>query len=172
MAVDVGALRKFQDTWGPVLEAIPAVIEAVAKQDDFVRLEAEQQKLLDKAKQEIAGAYAQADKRLEAVNAELDALAKQKLSMQTAIESQRAEADAAAKVAQADAKTKLDTLNKQIDATAARLSNLGADYAAKLADARAAHEAAVQSMQSEIRGLEQRKYQAQQALDALRAKLG
>jgi len=45
MSIDIGALRKFQDLWGPVLETIPAVIEATAKQDDLARAIAAQNKL-------------------------------------------------------------------------------------------------------------------------------
>lgn len=172
MTVDVGALRKFQETWGPVLDAIPAVLEAVAKQDDFVRLEAEQQKLLDKAKQKIDSAYAEADRRLEAANAELDKIAKEKQSLQTAIESQRENAAAAAKKAEDDAKAKLDAVNFQLISTSVKLEKLDAEVAAKLSQAKAAHAAAVVAMEAEIKVLEQRKAQAEQALEALRVKLG
>ena len=37
MAIDVGALRRFQETWGPVLDAIPAVVNMAEQQADLDR---------------------------------------------------------------------------------------------------------------------------------------
>ena len=37
MAIDINALRKFQETWSPVMDAIPAVMDMVAKQADMDR---------------------------------------------------------------------------------------------------------------------------------------
>jgi len=172
MTVDVAALRKFQEVWGPVLEAIPAVIEAVAKQDDLVRITAEQQKAVDKAKQEIASAYEQADRRLQAANDELDKIAEQKAKTQEAIESQRNAADEAASQAKAQAQANLDAIKQKTFDASLQLNSVEAEYAAKLADAKSAHAAAVAEMEAEIKSLESRKVQAEKALETLRAKLG
>lgn len=172
MTIDVGALRKFQDTWGPVLEAIPAVLDAVAKQDDFARLEAEQNKALEKAKQEVAQAYEQADKRLEAVNAQLESLTKQQAAVAAAIASDRANAAEAAEAAQAAAKAKLDALTQQVNAVQARINGLNTEYASKRAAAEAEHASAVVAMAAEIKALEDRKAEAEKALEVFRAKFG
>lgn len=172
MTVDIGALRKFQDLWGPVLESIPAVIEATAKKEDLDRAIAIQNKALEKAKQDVASAYDEADKRLAAVNLELEALMVQKTQTTDAIATERVKANEAAVIALQEAQAQLAAVNLKVQASTEKLNSIGADYAAKIAEAQMAHDAAVAKMDAEIKSLEDRGSKAEKALEALRAKLG
>ena len=172
MTVDIGALRKFQDLWGPVLETIPAVIEATAKQDDLARAIAAERKALDKAKQDVTAAYDEADKRLAAVNAELDSVRAQKAQVIAGIEGlqQKAKEDAAAALDAVQAK--LDVANKSLAQATEKLNGVESDYASKTAMAQAAHDAVLSKMASEVKAMEDRQAKAEKALEALKAKLG
>lgn len=172
MTVDIGALRKFQDLWGPVLESIPAVIEATAKKEDLDRAITIQNKVLEKAKQEVTTAYEEADKRLAAVNQELELLMAQKAQTSEAIAAERVKANDAAANALREAQGQLSVVNLKVQSATEKLSNIGAEYAAKIAEAQAAHEAAVAKMEAEIKSLEDRGSKAEKALETLRAKLG
>jgi len=172
MAIDISALRKFQDLWGPVLEAIPAVMDAVAKQSDMDREMQVQNKALEKAKQEVAAAYEEANKRLVAVNAELDSIERQKSDTLAAIADEQAKAkDAAAGVLAAE-KKKLQAVNQQIQQATEKLSKVESDYAAKLALAQAEHTAVMAQMEDAVKAMEDRQAKAEEALEALKAKLG
>ena len=172
MSIDIGALRKFQDLWGPVLETIPAVIEATAKQDDLARAIAAQNKLLDKAKQDVAAAYEEADKRLVAVNEELESLKSQKVKVVEAITAEQAKSKESADVAMADVKTKLDLAVQKLVQATEKLNGVEAEYATKVVMAQAEHDAALNKMASEIKAMEDRHAKAEKALDSLKAKLG
>lgn len=172
MSVDIGALRKFQDLWGPVLETIPAVIEATAKQDDLARAIAAQNKLLDKAKQDVTTAYEEADKRLAAVNEELSSLQAQKVQVAAGIASDQAKANEAAAAAMADMQAKLDLAGQRLAQATEKLNGVEADFAAKTAMAQAAHDAVLSNMAGEVKAMEDRQAKAEKALEALKAKLG
>jgi len=172
MAIDISALRRFQATWGPVIDVIPDVINMAEQQADFERGLAAKRLELDKATKEIDAAYAEADKRLAVVNEELVAVSAQRVAVVAEInEAKKAAADAA-KTADVSAKARLAAIEDQITESSAVLTKVGVQIAADTSAAQAEHATAVKVMQAEIVDLEKRKAAAEKALDTLRAKLG
>lgn len=172
MAIDTGALRRFQDLWEPVLQAIPAVIELDAKQAEMERWLATKRLEFDKAQKEIEAAYAEADKRLEQHNAAVtDAVAQVAKANEDAVLI-RSEAAASAKQFLDAAQVKLAAVNAQISEREQALLKVDAQHAAKLAALDAAHAEAVSAKEAEIVALEKRQATAEKALESLRAKLG
>ena len=172
MAIDVGALRRFQETWGPVLDAIPAVVNMAEQQADLDRALAKKRIELTAATKEVEAAFAEADVRLEAVNKELTAVLDQKSATLAEIGNARTQADVAAKAAEVDAKKRLDAITQKVDVKSAELATVDAKIVAETNAALAEHAKAVAAMSAEIQDLEKRKAAAEKALDTLRAKLG
>lgn len=172
MAIDVGALRRFQETWGPVLDAIPAVVNMAEQQADLDRALAKKRIELTAATKEVEAAFAEADVRLEAVNKELTAVLDQKSATLAEIGNARTEASVAAKAAEADTQKRLDAVVQRIAERNAELASVDVTITAETNAALAAHVKAVAAMSAEIQDLEKRKAAAEKALDSLRAKLG
>lgn len=172
MAINVGALRKFQEVWGPVLDAIPAVVEMTERQADMEREVNAHRAEMDKAKAEIQKAYDEADVRLAAFNDEISKLQAQKNELATEIRENKRKATEAAKAAQDKADAKLAEVERAIEVSVNKLKTVDVDYAERTMIAKAAHEAEVKAMLAEITDLEKRKAAAEKALDSLRAKLG
>ena len=172
MTIDIGALRRFQSTWGPVIDVIPGVINMVEQQADFERGLAAKRIELNNATAEIASAYEEADKRLIALNAELVAASTQKSEVLAEINEAKKAAVEAAKVADAKAKVRLSAIEDQITESSAVLAKVKDKIAENTSAAQAEHAQIVLVMQAEILDLEKRKAAAEKALDTLRAKLG
>ena len=172
MTIDIGALRKFQEVWEPVIKAIPAVMELQAKQADMDRWVAAKKLELEKAQKEIDAAYAEADRKLAAHNAEVEASQAEVKQARASADAIRANAEAEAKAAADYIRSKSANLAKQVTEREARVAQLDAEIAKALADAVAPREAKIAELQATISDLEKRQATAEKALDALRAKLG
>jgi hypothetical protein len=172
MAIDTAALRKFQDLWGPVLEAIPAVLEATAKKADVERELRVKQVEIDEAGKKIDAAFVEADKRLSSVNSEMEQAMQQKAKALADIEDAK-KAQAADDVKAAEAQRKLvDDWNKKIASLQSQFSNVEAEHAKKVAAAEASFAEKTAALEADVKDLEKRKAAAEKALDALRSKLG
>ena len=172
MPIDTSALRKFQDVWGPVLDAIPAVLEAVAKQSDVDRELRIKKVELDEAGKKIDAAFVEADKRLSSVNSEMEQAMQQKEKALAEIEdAKKAQAADNAKAEEAQRKL-LDEWNQKIASLQSQFSNVQTDYNKKVADAEADFAGRVLALEAEVKELEKRKATAEKALDTLRNKLG
>jgi hypothetical protein len=172
MAIDTTALRKFQDVWGPVLDAIPAVLEAVAKQSDVDRELRIKKIELDEAGKKIDAAFVEADKRLSSVNSEMEQAMQQKAKALADIEdAKKAQAADNAKAAEAQRKL-VDEWNKKIAALQSQFSNVEAENAKRVAAAEASYAEKTAALEADVKDLEKRKAAAEKALDALRSKLG
>lgn len=172
MTIDIGALRRFQATWGPVIDVIPDVINMAEQQADLERGLAAKRLELTKANDEIAAAYAEADKRLAAVNEELVAAGVKRVAIVAEINEAKKASSDAAEIADAAAKARLVAIEAQITKSSAVLAKVDERIIADTSAAQAAHATAVKVMESEIIDLEKRKAAAEKALDTLRAKLG
>lgn len=172
MTIDIGALRRFQATWGPVIDVIPDVINMAEQQADLERGLAAKRLELTKATAEIDAAYTEADRRIAVFNEELVAANNQKLAVAAEIDAAKQAAAEAAKTADAAAKARLAAIEDQITESSAVLAKVGAQIAADTSAAQAEHATAVKVMESAILDLEKRKAAAEKALDTLRAKLG
>jgi chromosome segregation ATPase len=172
MPIDTNALRKFQDVWGPVLEAIPAVLEATAKKADIDRELRAKQIELDEAGKKIAKAFEEADRRLSSVNSEMEQAMQQKAKALADIEAaKKVDADNRAKAEKASAKV-FDEWNQKIAALQSQFSNVEAEHAKKVSAAEADFAAKAAALDADVKELEKRKAAAEKALDALRSKLG
>jgi chromosome segregation ATPase len=172
MPIDTSALRKFQDVWGPVLDAIPAVLEAVAKQSDVDRELRIKKAEMDEAGKKIDAAFVEADKRLSSVNSEMEQAMQQKAKALADIEdAKKAQAADNAKAAEAQRKL-VDEWNKKIAALQSQFSNVEAENAKRVAAAEASYAEKTAALEADVKDLEKRKAAAEKALDALRSKLG
>jgi len=115
MAIDINALRKFQETWSPVMDAIPAVMDMVAKQADMDRSMAQAKKDLEAAQAEVQSTYDNADKQLAKINDELAKLSQKKRDDQARFDSMLADLAAKVDQAEADAKIKVAAAQARVD---------------------------------------------------------
>jgi hypothetical protein len=172
MAIDTAALRKFQDLWGPVLEAIPAVLEATAKKADVERELRIKQIEIDEAGKKIDAAFVEADKRLSSVNSEMEQVMQQKEKALAEIEAaKKAQAEKVAAAEKAFSVTEMEWVQKT-SALQAQFAKVEANLAQKLADADAQYAEKTAALEADVKDLEKRKAAAEKALDALRSKLG
>lgn len=172
MPIDTTALRKFQDVWGPVLDAIPAVLEAVAQKTDVERELRIKQIEIDEAGKKIDAAFVEADKRLSSVNSEMEQAMQQKAKALADIEeAKKAQAADNAKAEEAQRKL-LDEWNQKIASLQSQFSNVEAEHAKKVAAAEASFAEKTAALDADVKDLEKRKAAAEKALDALRSKLG
>jgi tetrahydromethanopterin S-methyltransferase subunit G len=172
MAIDTNALRKFQELWGPVIEAIPAVLEATAKKADAERELRIKQVEIDAADNKIAKAFEEADKRLSSVNSEMEQAMQQKAKALADIEyAKKVDADNRVKAEESQRKV-VDEWNQRIAKLQSQFSNVESEYAKKVIDLEADFAGRVLALEAEVKDLEKRKAAAEKALDALRSKLG
>ena len=172
MTIDVSALRKFQEVFGPAIEAIPAVINMAESQADMNRAvekaRKDYQAMLDQHAQLEAGsknALAALAQQREDAKAALD-----KIKTETAVErknskAEREDAERQHMAAMAAKKAEIDLAN-------VKLSQIDSEIAAKLAEAEAQKRAKMAELDEEIRARELRKAEIQEAIDSLKAKLG
>jgi chromosome segregation ATPase len=172
MTIDTNALRKFQDLWGPVLNSIPAVLDAVAQQRDVEQFLQTKRIEAVEADKKIANAFEEADKRLSSVNAEMEQAMQKKAKALADIEAaKKAQAAEQAKAEEAQRKL-LDEWNQKIASLQSQFSSVQADYNKKVADAEADFAGRVLALEAEVKELEKRKAAAEKALDTLRNRLG
>ena len=171
MKVDIAALNKFADTFGPAIAAIPAVIDAVSKSNDLERHIAQKQQELQRVLQDIDKAKAEGEAFVKNTQTRADELIESanKYAQEVAV---RIDAE------KAQAKDALTVLNDhsvkaQAAVFAAEQKRRDAEdaTAAKIAELDAAHAVKVKQLESEIEDLEARRAKADKALAALRAKL-
>jgi delta 1-pyrroline-5-carboxylate dehydrogenase len=172
MAIDIGALRRFQSTWGPVIDVIPDVINMAEQQADLERALNKKSLELDSATKEVETVFAEADKRLIVLNKELSDVVAMKSTVLAEIESATKDAEVKAKAAEAEANARFAVVIKSIEVKNAELAETSSKIAAKTDAALAEHAKVVAGMNAEIQELEKRKAAAEKALDTLRAKLG
>lgn len=172
MPIDTIALRKFQEVWGPVLDAIPAVLEATAKRADVERELRIKQVELEGADKKISDSFVEANKRLSAVNSEMEQAIEQKTKVLADIEDAKA-AQAADNVKAEEAQRKtVDEWNQSIAKLQSQFSNVEVEHAKKVSDLEADFAGRVLTLDAEVKDLEKRKATAEKALDTLRSKLG
>lgn len=172
MAIDVGALRLFQSTWKPVIDAIPDVINMAAMQVDLDRELAAKKKELADAEAQIKSAFEEANRRLTNVNQQLEAaVAGTKAAeadtdrLLAARERELAEAGTARK------KT-LAATEKRLAEVEAAVQKAEALAAQKIADAEAAAKAKLDAAETQLQAIEAKRQAAEAVLESLRSKLG
>jgi len=171
MNVDISALRKFEDTFGPAIAAIPAVIDAVSQANDLDRhinlKKVELQKVMDG----IEAAKKQAEEFVAKTQARGDEIIK---SADDYAASVKADADAAkekAKDAQKKAEASLMELQAKVVVAQTKLDDLDAQYAGKFAQLETDHATKIAAMNAEISSLEAKRAKVEDAIAELKAKL-
>lgn len=171
MNVDISALRKFEDTFGPAIAAIPAVIDAVSQTNDLERhinlKKVELQQVMD----DIESAKKQAEEFVAKTQARGDEIIK---SADDYAASVKAEADAQReknKDAQKKADASLVELNGKLVLTQTKLAEAEKQYAEKFAQMEADHATKVAAMNAEVSALEAKRAKVEDAISALKAKL-
>ena len=172
MAIDYNALRRFQEMWGPVMDALPSILEITARQADADRALKLTKLDHEKALKEVDAVYIEADKRLIEVNKELDSVKAAEEQLHTDIQRARdAHAEETKKAINAQQEALLAVNNKLIASTA-KLNSVEAEYAAKVATAEKAAADRISALEADVKELEKRKAAAEKALATLRDKLG
>lgn len=172
MAVDIQSLKKFADTFGPAIEAIPAVIDAVSKSQDLERHIVQKQAELSAVMQKVDEAKAQGDEFVKNTQLRADAIiiAADEYAAQAKADADKVKADVKEAKAKADAKVaefNAKVMAAQADADAAETAAQARKNALELQ-----HEQAVKSMAEQIAALEDRYAKAEKDLAKIRAKLG
>jgi chromosome segregation ATPase len=172
MTISIGELRKFQDTWGPVIATIPAVINMVEMEADLNRALVTKRQEFEAAEKSIASAFEEADKLLEKINQELEAVSKEKQALREEIDASRTKFAEQARQIEVDRDASLSGIQAAIADAQGKATQAIQEAEASVAKAQA--DAAVQKaeMEAEIKDLEKRRAAAEKALDTLRAKLG
>jgi len=172
MAIDIGALRKFEESWRPVLESIPAVIEMSQQRNELEKAVAAKRKEFDDVKAEIQAAYNEADKRLIRINAELDAATADTKAAQA--ETARLIADRDRELAETGTARKktLAVTEKKLADTEAALVKVEAEIANKLAAVEVDIKAKTEAAEAALQAIEAKQKAAEAALEAIKAKLG
>lgn len=172
MSIDVSALKQFQKTFGPLLEAIPGVLDSLAAESDLDRAIAAKRKefseLLEKIDEQRAVVAEQVANARALVKAEQDKLA----DVKKAIREERQAADVAAQQAKQEVVNAMSALESKRDALSADVRDLDAVHSRKLAALQAEYDNMAGLRIAEIAELTSRKDAAAAALDAIRAKLG
>ena len=170
--IDIGAIRAFQNMWGPVLQVLPAIMDTVERKADIDReLAQSQQAVID------AQAVADANQKaalaaLEGIKESIDSAIFEKAVVQKDIDNlqvvataQRTAWAAEQDAANASFSNTMQDLNSKINA-------LSTTYQNAEAAAIATHADMLVGFANDIAALEQRRAVAQSAMDALRSKLG
>lgn len=169
--VDVVALKKFADVFGPAVESIPAVLDALGKQADMDRHIALKKRELDEVIREIERQKAEGEAFIkhtqdlaDKVVADADARAQGKLD---AMDAQLNTAMSAKQKLQDEASALTDLVVK----ARAELAGIEAQGAVKRAEIQAANDEYAAKLNEQIKVLEDRHAKAEKSLAALKAKL-
>lgn len=169
--IDIVALRKFQEQWKPVVDAIPAVLEMAERKADLDRALEKHKSDVEKARKTAEQEMRKAADAIEKAQADYDALLQKQRELQSSIADTHAQAEIARQEAadsvgkaQADAKAATNKIVSQA-------KQAQADALAEALRAKTAHADTVLLFEAEIKDLEDRRTKAEKALAALRAKL-
>lgn len=165
-------IQKFYDTWAPMLQALPAVIEAAERGEELKRGITTLERQLQGIQQQIAETEAKVDPVRKSVDAKISEL-----------RNMQAEAESGYKQYIIDAKAHIAEINKETDAEVARikgkigeanaeLRNVERELAMSKAKADAEFKQHKQAIESEMADLEAKKQAIEDALASLKAKIG
>lgn len=171
MNVDIGALRKFEEVFGPAIASIPAVIDAVASKNDLERHIAQKQVELQQVMDRIEATKQEGEEFIKTTQARADSMlnAADKKVQDAALEADKVRE--AAQAARTAAEAKLAEFNARIMEASNKVRDAEDEAAKKLAALDLAHATKVKQLESEVEDLEARRAKAEKSLAALRAKL-
>lgn len=165
-------LQKFYDLWSPMLQALPAVIEAAEREDELKRGVT----ILEKKLQDIQTQIADEEARVEPVRKDTNDRIRLIRDQQT--EAQRGYeqyvADAKAHIVKIDEETEAEVARIKAKVSVAGAELQSAEREVVVAKAKANAEAKQQKaeLEAEIADLEAKKKSIEDALESLKAKIG
>lgn len=165
-------LQKFYDLWSPMLQALPAVIEAAEREDELKRGVT----ILEKKLQDIQTQIADEEARVEPVRKDTNDRIRLIRDQQT--EAQRGYeqyvADAKAHIVKIDEETEAEVARIKAKVSVAGAELQSAEREVVVAKAKANAEAKQQKaeLEAEITELEAKKKSIEDALESLKAKIG
>ena len=172
MTLNSKELQKFYDLWSPMLQALPAVIEAAEREEELKRGVT----ILETKLQNIQTQIASEEARVEPVRKDVDDQIRK-------IREQRAEAqrgyeqyvaDAKAHIVKIDEETEEEVtrIKAKITVAGSELQSAERDVAAVKAKANAEAKQQKAELEAEIEALEAKKKAVEDALESLKAKIG
>ena len=172
MAVDISALRKFQDLWGPVLESLPAVMDAVAKQADLDRALSAAKRDFDKVMADVQVAKDEAEAiRAKSVE-QLEAFSVQMKAAVDAADRRAVEVEEESRARIVRAKEKASAAEAKAEQQKAAVDAAESVAQANIAETEKKHAEVVKAKMAEIAALEKRQVTVENAIEALKSKLG
>lgn len=165
-------LQKFYDLWSPMLQALPAVIEAAEREDELKRGVT----ILEKKLQDIQTQIADEEARVDPVKKAVDDRIRQIRDQQT--EAQRGYeqyiADAKAHIVKIDEETEAEVarIKAKVSVAGSELQSAEREVAAAKAKANAEAKQQKAELEAEIAELEAKKKSIEDALESLKAKIG
>lgn len=172
MSINESALKKFAETFGPAIEAIPAVIEAASKAKDYERLVEESLVKLSRIEESCARVQEEKAKSIQIAEEKLQKVFSRKAEASKALGSIEAEHMAIHSSLQG-LKDKLDAETKAaVNAKQAKIDALSDVFEAKTVALEEDFSKIKSSLNSDIQKLEAKRKSVENALDKLKAKLG
>jgi len=172
MSINEGALKKFAETFGPAIEAIPHVLGAASQVSDMERLvkeKAKELKSLEEASAEIVAAKEKSIALAEARLAEVQDKTREVFDELGAVEGRMMSANAELVGLQDRIASETE---KAVAARQSQIDKLSTVYQAKVVSLEEDFAKIRESLEAEIKQLESKRSTAQKALDRLKAKLG
>ena len=172
MSINISALKQFQETFGPAIESIPAVIESAKqlkavdreiniKRKELEKLDAAGEKIVEDAEAKVAS--------LKEDAAKLNTKRTKLKSDISQAESRLAAAEQAASVLEADNAKVTETAIAQRQAQINALSDV---YKNKVVALEADYAEIKKRLDDEIKALDNKRKSVEQSLERLKAKLG
>lgn len=170
--MDVAALRAFQSTWGPVIDAIPAVINMAEQFADIERGIVSKQK-------ELAAVIAKVESAMDEGNAKYADLQKKIGEAEVALaaardnlQARQGELAAELRAEQEQATSNIAKVKAETEATIRAIKEQVVGEADKLQQVRKEQAAELAAAEERLAEVEKRVKSAESSLAALRAKLG
>ena len=165
-------LQKFYDLWAPMLQALPAVIEAADREEELKRGVATVERQLQAVQQKIADEEARIDPVRKSVAENIQKLNESQTEAKSGYD--KYVADAKAHIVKIDEEVEVEVARIKAKATAAGSELQSVEREAAVAKAKANAEAKQQKadLEVEITELEAKKKSIEDALESLKAKIG
>lgn len=170
--MDIAALRTFQDTWGPVLNSIPAVINMAESFADVERALNAKRKELDTVAAQVDAAMDEGNAKHADLQDKIAAVSATLADATSDYTQKQADMNAALKALEASISDEIAKSRVLANAEIIAIQDRVKAEKAKLDQVVAEQNEAVKAGEARLADIEARVANAEKALDKLRAKLG
>jgi chromosome segregation ATPase len=165
-------LQKFYDLWAPMLQALPAVIEAADREEELKRGVATIERQLQVVQQKIADEEARIDPVRESVAANIQKLKESQAVAQQGYDLYLSDAKAHIEKVDAEVAEKVASINERAKVAANDLRSVERDLVVAKAKADSELKQQKDEIEAEISELAAKKKSIEDALESLKAKIG